>query len=134
VATYADLSGYINTKRPNDKVQVTFIRDGKNKVLPVILSKNEFFSTEFKGMELENINANDKKKFNLSYGVKIKSITNENLRQYEDELKGNIILSIDNEKAKDVETVSKLLNKKEESQSVRIEMINKNGEILKIII
>ncbi len=134
VATYADLSGYINTKRPNDKVQVTFIRDGKNKVLPVILSKNEFFSTEFKGMELENINANDKKKFNLSYGVKIKSLTNENLRQYEDELKGNIILSIDNEKAKDVETVSKLLNKKEESQSVRIEMINKNGEILKIII
>jgi Do/DeqQ family serine protease len=134
VATYADLSGYINTKRPNDKVQVTFIRDGKNKVLPVILSKNEFFSTEFKGMELENINANDKKKFNLTYGVKIKSITNENLRQYEDELKGNIILSIDNEKAKDVETVSKLLNKKEESQSVRIEMINKNGQILQIII
>jgi Do/DeqQ family serine protease len=134
VATYADLSGYINTKRPNDKVQVTFIRDGKNKVLPVILSKNEFFSTEFKGMELENINANDKKKFNLTYGVKIKALTNENLRQYEDELKGNIILSIDNEKAKDVETVSKLLNKKEESQSVRIEMINKSGQLLQIII
>jgi serine protease Do len=134
VATYADLSGYINTKRPNDKVQVTFIRDGKNKVLPVILSKNEFFSTEFKGMELENINANDKKKFNLTYGVKIKALTNENLRQYEDELKGNIILSIDNEKAKDVETVSKLLNKKEEAQSVRIEMINKSGQLLQIII
>ncbi|MFE3848997.1 trypsin-like peptidase domain-containing protein [Flavobacterium sp. LB3P45] len=134
VATYADLSGYINTKRPNDKVQVTFIRDGKNKVLPVILSKNEFFSTQFKGMELENINATDKKKFNLTYGVKIKALTTENLRQYEDELKGNIILSIDNEKAKDVETVSKLLNKKEESQSVRIEMINKNGQILQIII
>jgi Do/DeqQ family serine protease len=134
VATYADLSGYINTKRPNDKIQVTFIRDGKNRVLPVILSKNEFFSTEFKGMELENINANDKKKFNLTYGVKIKALTNENLRQYEDELKGNIILSIDNEKAKDVETVSKLLNKKEESQNVRIEMINKSGQLLQIII
>ncbi|MBP2284373.1 Do/DeqQ family serine protease [Flavobacterium sp. CG_23.5] len=134
VATYADLSGYINTKRPNDKVQVTFIRDGKNRVLPVVLSKNEFFSTEFKGMELENINATDKKKYNLDYGVKIKSITNDNLKQYENELKGNIILNIDNEKAKDIETVSKLLSKKEESQSVRIEMINKNGEILKIII
>lgn len=134
VATYADLSGYINTKRPNDKVQVTFIRDGKNKVLPVILSKNEFLSTEFKGMELENINATDKKKFNLTYGVKIKALTTENLKQYEDELKGNIILSIDNEKAKDVETVSKLLNKKEESQSVRIEMINKSGQLLQIII
>nr|WP_314896527.1 trypsin-like peptidase domain-containing protein [uncultured Flavobacterium sp.] len=134
VATFADLSGYINTKRPNDKVQVTILRDGKNRIVPVILSKNEFFSTEFKGLELENINAADKKKFNLDYGVRIRSITNENLKQYEEELKGNIILSIDNVKAKDIETVSKLLDKKEESQSIRIEMINKNGEIIKIII
>ncbi|MNX52263.1 Periplasmic serine endoprotease DegP precursor [compost metagenome] len=134
IATFADLSGYINTKRPNDKVEVTFIRDGKNKVLPVVLSKNEFFSTEFKGLELENIDAEDKKKFKIDSGVKIKSITNENLKQYEDELLGNIILSIDNVKAKDIETVSKLLNKKEENQSIRLEMITKNGEIIRIII
>ncbi|MFV8326730.1 S1C family serine protease [Flavobacterium sp. ZS1P14] len=134
VATYADLSGYINTKRPNDKIQVTYIRDGKNRIIPVFLSKNEFFSTEFKGLELENLDASDKKKFNLGYGVKIRSITNDNLKQYEEELKGNIILSIDNLKATDIETVSKLLGKKDESQSIRIEMINKNGEIIKIII
>lgn len=134
IATYADLSGYINTKRPNDKVQVTYIRDGKNRIIPVVLSKNEFFSTEFKGLELENIDASDKKKFHIDNGVKIKSITNENLRQYEEELKGNIILSIDNVKIKDIETASKLLNNKEESQSIRIEMINKNGETIRIII
>ena len=134
VATYADLSGYINTKRPNDKVQVTIIRDGKNRIVPVILSKNEFFSTEFKGLELENIDAADKKKFHLDYGVRIRSITNENLKQYEQELKGNIVLSIDNIKATDIETVSKLLDKKDESQSIRIEMMNKNGETIRIII
>ena len=134
VATFADLSGYINTKRPNDKVQVTFIRDGKNKILPVVLSKNEFFNTEFKGMELENIDATDKKNFHLDYGVKIKTITNENLKQYEQELLGNIILKIDNDKATNIETVAKLLNKKDENQSIRIEMINKNGEIFRIII
>jgi hypothetical protein len=44
------------------------------------------------------------------YGVKIKAITNENLIQYTAELKGNIILSIDNVKATDIETVSKLIN------------------------
>lgn len=134
IATFADLSGYINTKRPNDKVQVTIIRNGKNKIVPVILSKNEFFGTEFKGLELENINADDKKKFHLDYGVKIKSITNENLKQYAEELEGNIVLSIDNVKAKDIETVSKLLDKKDENQSIRIEMINKKGEIIRIII
>ena len=134
VATFADLSGYINTKRPNDKVAVTIIREGKSKVVPVILSKNEYFNTEFKGLELENIDSNDKKRFRLNYGVKIKSITNENLKAYETELLGNIILSIDNIKATDIETVSKLLNNKEENQSIRIEMINQNGEIFRIII
>ena len=134
VATFADLSGYINTKRPNDKVQVTYIRDGKTRVVPVVLSKNEFFNAEFKGIELENIEAADKKKFKIDYGVRIKSISSQNLKQYEDELIGNIILSIDNVKATDVETVSKLLSKKEESQTVRIEMINKNGEIMRVIL
>ena len=134
VATFADLSGYINTKRPNDKVAVTIIREGKNKVIPVILSKNDNFNTEFKGLELENIDSNDKKRFRLNYGVKIKAITNENLKAYERELLGNIILSIDNLKATDIETVSKLLNNKEEGQSIRIEMINQNGEIFRIII
>ena len=134
IATFADLSGYINTKRPNDKVEVTFIRDGKNKVVPVILSKNEFFSTEFKGIELENIAAAEKTRFHLDGGVKIKSITNENLKQYEEELKGNIILSIDNVKIKDIESASKLLNNKAENQSIQMEMINKRGEIIRIII
>ena len=134
VATFADLSGYINTKRPNDKVQVTYIRDGKTRVVPVVLSKNEFFNAEFKGIELENIEAADKKKFKIDYGVRIKSISSQNLKQYEDELIGNIILSIDNVKATDVETVSKLLSKKEDSQTVRIEMINKNGEIMRVIL
>ncbi|WP_348825557.1 trypsin-like peptidase domain-containing protein [Flavobacterium aestuarii] len=134
IATFADLSGYVNTKRPNDKVQVTIIRNGKNMVVPVVLSKNESFNTEFKGIELGNIDTADKKKFKLDYGVKIKSITNENLAQYSDELIGNIILSIDNVKATNVETVSKILNNKDEKQSIRIEMINKNGEIMRIII
>lgn len=134
IATFADLSGYINTKRPNDKVEVTFIRNGKNKVASVILSKKEFLSTEFKGLELENIDSSDKNKFRLDYGVKIKSITNENLKQYQEELMGNIIISIDNVKAKDLETVSKILNNKQENQSIRLEMINKNGQLIRIII
>lgn len=134
ISTFADLSGYINTKRPNDKVAVSIIRNGDSKTIPVTLSKNEFFNTEFKGIELENISAAEKKKFHIDYGVKIKSINNENLNEYAEELKGSIILSIDNVKAKDIESVSKLLNGKDEQQSIRLEMINKNGEVIRIII
>jgi serine protease Do len=134
ISTFADLSGYINTKRPNDKVVVNYIREGKNKTTTVTLSKNEYFSSEFKGIEVENIDAADKKKFKIDYGVKIKAITNERYLQYAEELQGNIILSIDNVKATNVETVSSIMKNKSEQQSVRIEMINRNGEIFRIII
>ncbi|HJS01730.1 MAG TPA: Do family serine endopeptidase [Flavobacterium sp.] len=134
ISSFADLSGYINTKRPNDKVNVTIIRDNSTKIVPVTLSKNEFFSAEFKGIKLENISAADKKNFHIDYGVKIKSINNDKLNEYANELQGNIILSIDNVKAKNIESVSKLLKNKDEQQSIRVEMINKQGEILRIII
>ena len=134
ISSYADLSGFINTKRPNDKVVVTYLRNGKTLAVPVILNKNEFVSTEFKGIELENISAADRKRFNFDSGVRIKDITNENLKPYYDELKGNIIISIDNTKVSDVETISRLLGKKSESQSVSIEMINKMGQRIRIII
>ena len=134
IATFADLSGYINTKRPNDKVEVSYIRDGKNKTVAVALSKNEFFSSEFKGIEVENLDAADKSKFKIEYGVKIKSITNERFLPYADELQGNIILSIDNVKVMNVETVAKIMKDKDAQQSIRIEMMNRNGEIFRIII
>lgn len=134
IATYPELTGYISTKRPNDKVQVTIIRDGKNQVIPVTLVKNDIINTDFKGLELENIDANDKKRFKIDYGVKIKEVNNDRLKPYQDQLSGNIILTIDGTKATDVETVSKLADDKDENQSVSIEMINKMGQIIRIII
>ena len=134
INSFSELSGYISTKRPNDKVQVTFLRDGETKSVPVVLVKNDVVSTEFKGIELENIEAADKKKFRIDYGVRIKEINNENLKPYYDQLKGNIILSVDNVKASDVETISRFLNKKDENQAVNIQMINQMGQIIQIII
>lgn len=134
INTFAELSGYISTKRPNDKVQVSYKRADKIYTVPVVLSKNEFFTTEFKGLELENIDATDKKKYRIDSGVRIKEINNDNLKPYYDELKGTIILSIDNIKTPDVETASRILGKKDENQSVSIEMINKLGQRIRIII
>ena len=134
IGSYADLAVVINTKRPNDQVIVTYIRNGKTQTVPVTLSKNEFVSTEFKGIELENLDSADKKRFKLDYGVKIKEIKNQQLAPYYDELKGNIILSVDNVKATDVETVSRILSGKDENESIRIEMVTKNGQILRVII
>ncbi len=134
IESYADMARVINTKRPNDPVKVGYIRGNKQYAVSVILSKTEAMTAAFKGISLENLDATDKKRFNTSYGVKISDINNPNLAPYYDELKGNIILKVDNQKATDVETVSTILQNKAENQSIRLEMINKPGQILRIII
>jgi Do/DeqQ family serine protease len=134
ITSFPELTGYISTKRPNDRINVTILREGKNMVVPVTLVKNDIINTDFKGLELENIDTADKRKYKINYGVKIKGVTNDRLKPYEDELSGSIILTIDGTKATDVETVSKLANDKSENQGVSIEMINKIGQIIRIII
>ena len=134
ITSFPELTGYISTKRPNDRINVTILREGKNMVVPVTLVKNDLINTDFKGLELENIDSSDKRRYKIDYGVKIKEVTNDRLKPYKDELSGSIILTIDGTKATDVETVSKLANDKSENQGVSIEMINKIGQILRIII
>jgi Do/DeqQ family serine protease len=134
ITSFPELTGYISTKRPNDRINVTILREGKNVIIPVTLVKNDLINTDFKGLELENIDAADKRRYKIDYGVKIKEVTNDRLKPYEDELSGSIILTIDGTKATDVETVSKLANDKGENQGVSIEMINKIGQIIRIII
>ena len=134
ISSFAELNGYISTKRPNDKIQVTFIRNEKTMTVAVTLSKSDVFSAQFKGIDLENINASDKKKFRIDYGVKIKEVNNERLNAYANDLKGGIILSIGNVKAIDVETVSKALSNLDENQTVQIEMLTVNGQVVRLIL
>ncbi len=134
IASFADLRGAINIKRPNDKVMVTLLRDGKQLTVPVVLTKSEFISTEFKGLELENIDASDKRKFRINNGVRIKSVTNERLAQYADELEGAIIIKIGNIPAIDVETVSQALSKVGDNQSVQLELLTASGQRVRLII
>jgi len=134
IYSFADLNGYINTKRPNDKVQVTFLRDEKMMTTSVSLSKNDIVNTEFKGIKIENIGSDDKKKFRIGFGVKIMDIENPRLARYSEELNGAIILKVDNIKAVDVETVSKIMSNKDEEEGVQIELITNNGQVVRMII
>lgn len=129
ISTFTDLSGFVNTKRPDDVIKVTFIRNGKAMETPVKLGKNEFASFEFNGLQLENLNTSDKQKFNLSNGVKIKDVANPSFR----ELAGKIVLTIDNVKIKDVETASEVLSKKQTGEMTRIEVLNNNGQVERYI-
>jgi serine protease Do len=134
VMSFADLTSYINTKRPNDAVNVGVIRNDKSMTISVKLSKKEMINYEIKGIELEDIDNADMKKFRIDYGVKIKDISNEELSEYADQLKGGVILRIDNIKITDIETINKVLAKKGENQRSQIEMLTVNGQLLRFLL
>ena len=134
ISSFAEMSGFINTKRPNDKIEVSYIRDGNLQKTTVILVKNDVITAELKGLELENISAADKKNFSITYGVKIKNVNNERLKPYQDELVGGVITVINNTKAIDIESVSKLINSSSDDEGVSVQLITKKGQILRIII
>lgn len=134
INSFAELNGYVSTKRPNDEIKVTVNREGKTIVVPVKLTKKELVNYEFYGLELQDIDASDQKRFNIKQGVKIKDISNEKLTPYSEELKGSIILSIDGVRATDVESISRNLGSKTEKEGVRVELLLKTGQVMRIII
>ena len=134
INTFADLNGYINSKRPNDEVEVTILRDEKQMITNVTLSKNDIVQSKFKGMELENLTSADKNKFKINSGVKISSIENPRLAQFKKELTGAVILKINNIPVINMEQVNKLISGKDEAEGVQLEIMTTFGQVVRIII
>jgi Do/DeqQ family serine protease len=129
-----DITSHIVTKRPNEVVNVKINRNGKEKVLAVTLTNKELLVYEAKGIEFEEISKADKKEFKIENGVKIKTITNEELQPYANELEGNIIVSVDGMAANNVEMVSNYLKKKDENNRSQVIVINRKGERLRFLL
>ena len=46
ISGFSDLTAFINTKRPDEVVNVSILRDGKQKIIPVILTKKELLAVQ----------------------------------------------------------------------------------------
>ncbi|MGJ5642112.1 trypsin-like peptidase domain-containing protein [Formosa sp. S-31] len=129
ITKFSDLRGHLNTKRPDDVVNVTLLRDGKTKEVPVTLIKNQTLTMPLVGV-IKNTSKEDLKKFNLNNGVKIIRLN----EQYETYWKrngitpGNIITAIDGQKVKNVDDVQNIMRNKSPYEPLQIELINEKGE------
>ena len=101
---FADLSGYLSTKRPGQKVSIKYIRNNLEKNVMVILKKINRIN--FYGMELRELNKNKKEEFDIDGGLIISRMGNERL--YRNGInEGHIILEINNKKIYKVSDVEK---------------------------
>jgi len=76
---FADLSGYLASKRPGEKVNVTYKRDGKEYKTTVRLEKIN--RTVFYYMEVRPLTPEQKESYNTDHGLYISTMNNRRLYQ-----------------------------------------------------
>ncbi|MFI2743429.1 S1C family serine protease [Zhouia sp. PK063] len=124
VSKFADLTGYLTTKRPNDKVQIVLDRDGSEITKTVTLLKKQTFDMTQLGISVKDLSDSDKKAFKTSKGVKIvngPSYSNYNLN-------GKILLQINDEPINDINKAKEIYNNLDPNERNMMVIMNKNGE------
>jgi Do/DeqQ family serine protease len=129
VSKFSDLTGHLSAKRPNDVVSLTISRDGSIKTISVTLLKNNIISLPLVG-QVKDTKPEDLKKLKASNGIKIVQLDT----KYADYWKsngveeGSIITTINDVKIKTIEDAQNILKDRSSYESLRIELINTNGE------
>ncbi|MBE9489833.1 MAG: trypsin-like peptidase domain-containing protein, partial [Bacteroidetes bacterium] len=132
IAKFSDLRGFLDTKGPNDIVNVTILRDGIEKEVLVTLLKNQTFTLPIIGL-LRNANSKDLRLYNVKNGVKIVRL-NTNTPYYKHWInngveEGNIITAINGVKLNSVDDVQHIMKNRNQSDLLQIELINSSGEM-----
>ena len=122
----SDLTGYINSKRPNDEIEVIFIRDGKERETKVALTKFETYTIEPIKIEVSNASQEELQALHIKSGVRIHRTLSPRLPA--EELVGTIITAIDNKKVSSVSDVERIFRNKNLAEDIVITIVDRNGE------
>lgn len=127
IAKFSDLAGYLGSKRPNDVVDVTVLRNGKERIIPVTLVKIETYQIEDLGLEVRNINKEQLKEYGLTNGVLISDILSRDMREYD--LEGSIITKLNDFPVKDINDIKRVLARRAYDEAIKLTFVNQQGEL-----
>lgn len=121
----SDLSSYIGTKRPDDKIQVDYLRDGEEKMVKVKLTEYESFALKAAQIEVTNAEDDYLEKFDADQGVRIAQTLSHEFQIPEDKY---IIVAIDGHKVDSVKDVRLIMEHKRKGEQVQITFQRKDGQ------
>jgi len=130
IVKFSDLSGFLNTKSPNDVVEVTLVRDGEIKVVNVKLEKLTTIDVPVIGT-LKELSSSELKKHNSDYGLELQNLSEKYKTEWNEDGvdKGALVVSINNIKVNSIADVKNALS--EYSNNVfQISVVKTNGEKL----
>ncbi len=131
IRKFSDLSGYINSKRPDDVVRVEVLRDGNPKEFEVTLTKYEVYQIKAIGLEVTNASAEELKQKKLSNGVKITRGLTPQMQS--ERLYGTIITAIDNIPVKNVGDVERIMKQRAAGDPISVTFVTPDGEKQKYV-
>jgi Do/DeqQ family serine protease len=127
IAKFADLAGYLGSKRPNDVVDVTILRNGKERIIPVTLVKIETYEIDDLGIEVRNTNKEQLREYGLSGGVLISDVLSRDMREYD--LEGSIITRLNDNPVKDIDDIKRILARRSYGEAIKLTFVNQKGEL-----
>ena len=136
ISKFADLQGFLGSKRPGDLVQVGILRDGKNQVVQVKL-KNQFGKYEYETADFSNyyigelspISQEDARKFGIDHGVKIKQLKNRSIEQTYGVGDGDIILAVEDVQVTTAAEIDQLLKQHQNKDYFEMQILTKTGKM-----
>ncbi|WP_394748520.1 S1C family serine protease [Spongiimicrobium salis] len=133
VHKFADLTGYISSKRLGEKVNVTVERASKTLVLPVTIKARQSAIIPMGNIEVEirNLTEKDKKLYKVDNGVKITRVA-QRFQSYN--LEGKLLVAIDDEEITDINHAAKLFGNISKYGTNSITMVNEDGEIERLVL
>ena len=128
ISKFSDLKGFLNTKSPNDMVELSFIRDGELKTLNVKLEKLTTIYIPILGT-LRELDSSELKKHGIDYGLELQDLSDYYREEWKSDGvdKGSLIVSINELKVNSIADVKKALANNSEKVN-RISIVKNNGE------
>ena len=130
ISKFSDLKGYLNTKRPNDIVEVKLISNDDIKTVKVQLNKNERISFYLIGI-LKNLNQEEVKKRKIENGVKIYQF-NDSYKSYWNEYginENDIITKINGININSIDDIDKIVKSRNYYDPISIEILTSQNKI-----
>lgn len=125
VRKLSDLTAYIGTKRPGDKVQINYLRGGKERMTKIELTEYVSFVLEVADLEITNANPEYLANFRANNGVRIVRATSNYLKIPQDQY---IIVAIDGTPISSVAEAKKIMREKHPSERTQITFQNREGQ------
>ena len=130
ISKFSDLKGYLNTKRPDDIVEVNLKRDNVSKKVRVQLNKNERINFYLIGI-LKNMSSSELKDRDLERGVKISEFNSDYKSYWEDYgvEENDIIKKINGEEINSIADIDKIVKSRKYYDPISIEILTKDNKL-----